>query len=95
MVQHWITMQKVASSSLLGVTFAMNSSSFPTPSEKVYMSEYFVLPRNRTSSEKFYLPITLVVKINWDNRQNIRLLSSLICGTRPGCRTYQSTFFTV
>ena len=65
---------------------------FPTSSENVYLSEYFILPRNRTSSEKAYLPITMVVLINCDSRQNIRLLCSLICGIRPGCRTFQSTF---
>ncbi len=54
MVQHWITMQKVASSSLFGAVFAMNR-------ENVYLSEYFILPRNQTSSEKADLPISLVV----------------------------------
>jgi hypothetical protein len=61
MVQHWITMQKVASSTLLGAVFAMNRENFSYIIGNVYMSEYFILHRNPTSSEKAYLPITLVV----------------------------------
>ncbi len=67
MEQHWIIMQKVASSSLLGVTFAMNRDYFSYIIGKSLLPEYFVLWRNRTSSEKFSLPITLVVKINCDS----------------------------
>ena len=53
------------------------------------------LPRSRTSSENVYLYITLVGKIHCDSRKTNRHLSSLICGTRSWCRTFQSPFFTV
>jgi hypothetical protein len=52
----------------------------------------FFLPRSRTSSEKVYLSITLVGKIHCNSRKTNRHLSSLICGTRSWCRTFQSTF---